>query len=110
MLWGRGSSVSVWGTTLVPNPSPPNSQSPLEMKTSFRGAKPGILGLMRSSTVTAAIALILVDAVLQMEEKQALGHSAGCLSTGHGPQATATGHGPRWDTSNRCSPWGLGPS
>lgn len=93
MLWGRGSSVSVWGTTLVPNPSPPNSQSPLEMKTSFRGAKPGILGLMRSSTVTAAIALILVDAVLQMEEKQALGHSAGCLSTGHGHRPRATvGH------------------
>jgi hypothetical protein len=37
------------------------------MKTSFRGARLGILGLMRSSTVTAAIALILVDAVLGME-------------------------------------------
>lgn len=53
------------------------------MKTSFRDARLGILGLMRSSTVTAAMALILVDAVLGMEEKQALGHSAGCLGTGH---------------------------
>lgn len=61
---------SVWGTTLAPHPGPPNSQSPLEMRTSFRGARPGIRGLMRSSTVTAAMALILVDAVLQVEEKQ----------------------------------------
>lgn len=45
------------------------------MKTSFRGARLGILGLMRSSTVTAAMALILVDAVLWMEEKQALGQT-----------------------------------
>lgn len=52
------------------------------MKTSFRDARLGILGLMRSSTVTAAMALILVDAVLWME-KQALRHSAGCLGTGH---------------------------
>lgn len=61
---------SVWGTTLTPHPGPPNSQSPLEMRTSFRGARPGIRGLMRSSTVTAAMALILVDAVLWAEEKQ----------------------------------------
>lgn len=78
---GGGVAQSVWGTTLVPNSSAQNSQSPLEMKTSFRGARLGILGLIRSSTVTAAMALILVDAVLCMEEKQALGHSAGCLGT-----------------------------
>lgn len=68
MLWGRGGTVSV-GTILALNPSPPNSHSPLEMKTSFRGARLGILGLMRSSTVTAAMALILVDAVLWEENK-----------------------------------------
>lgn len=61
---------SVRGTTLTPHPGPPNSQSPLEMRTSFRGARPGIRGLMRSSTVTAAMALILVDAVLRAEEKR----------------------------------------
>lgn len=67
---GEGRLSQGWVPPLVLNPSPPNSQSPLEMRTSFRGARLGILGLMRSSTVTAAMALMLVDAVLWMEEKQ----------------------------------------
>lgn len=41
-----------------------HSQSPLEMRVSFRGVKLGMFGLMRSSTVTAAMALMLVEAVL----------------------------------------------
>lgn len=44
----------------------PNSQSPLEIITSFRGARLGSRGLMRSSTVTAAMALMLVEAVLSI--------------------------------------------
>lgn len=48
------------------NPSLPNSQSPLEMSTSLRGARLGSRGLMRSSTVTAAMALMLVEAVLRV--------------------------------------------
>lgn len=35
------------------------------MMTSLRGARLGSRGLMRSSTVTAAMALMLVDAVLE---------------------------------------------
>lgn len=54
-----------WGeAALAPHPGPPNSHSPLEMMTSLRGVRLGSRGLMRSSTVTAAMALMLVDAVL----------------------------------------------
>lgn len=56
---------SVGDAALLPCPSGPNSQSPLEIIMSFRGARLGFRGLMRSSTVTAAMALMLVDAVLR---------------------------------------------
>lgn len=59
-----GMALSVRWAALAPHPDPLNSQSPLEMIMSLRGVRLGSCGLMMSSTVTAAMALMLVDAVL----------------------------------------------
>lgn len=56
-----------------------HSQSPLEMRVSLRGDSVGSLGLTRSSTVTAAMALMLVEAVLGRRHAAALSPDAGSL-------------------------------
>lgn len=69
-----------------PQLGPPNSQSPLEMTTSLWGASLGSRGLMRSSTVTAAMALMLVDAVLGDTDRR-----SGVISTHPGTSHTPSG-------------------
>lgn len=54
---------TAWPGPTQPTPSA-HSHSPLEMSASLRGAKVGSLGLTMSSRVTAAMALMLVEAVL----------------------------------------------
>lgn len=58
-----------------------HSQSPLETRASFRGVRPGMFGLIRSSTVTAAMALMLVEAVLR-GRRRARGHQGGGAACG----------------------------
>lgn len=54
------------------------------MITNFRGAREGSRGLMRSSTVTAAMALMLVDAVLG-DTRWGRGMARPHSETGHMP-------------------------
>ena len=64
------------------------------MRVSLRGDSVGSLGLTRSSTVTAAMALMLVEAVLGCGQAAALSPDAGSLRGGGG--AKAPFHGEVW--------------
>ena len=97
------------------HPGSPNSQSPLEMMTSLRGARLGSRGLMRSSTVTAAMALMLVDAVLEEGSTKEVGVLRPHQGTGHllppgltcwrKPPATHTNWPARTQPKPRAEAW-----